>query len=126
MISEQDLGQIFRVNDEWQQLSRDQQIMFNELCSELEEAARDARSTLPPGARQYIMKLVDAAPPLAEEQMARLRVLLPDPLPATPLTRKALQERLRQRTKDWPPLTAEQQETLATVLRRDGSSSQNP
>jgi hypothetical protein len=127
MISEQDLSQIFWLIDEWPQLSRDQQIKFNELCRELDEAARDARSTLPPGAREYIKKLVDAAPPLTEEQKARLRVLLwPDLQPAAPLTKKALQERLRQRTKDWPPLTAEQRDILTTLLRRTTSSSQNP
>lgn len=127
MISEQNLGQIFQVIDRWPQMSGDQQIKFNELCRDLDEAARDATSTLPPGTREHIRKLVDAAPPLTEEQRATLRLLLrPNPEPAAPLTKKALQERLRQRTKDWPPLTAEQQDILTAVLRRGSSLSHNP
>jgi hypothetical protein len=115
------------VIDDWPQLSRDQQITFDELCGELDEAASDARSALPPGVREYIKELVDAAPPLTEEQKARLRVLLwPDPQPAAPRTKKALQERLRQQTRDWPPLTVQQRDILTTLLRRSTSSSQNP
>ena len=127
MISEQNLNQVFQVIDEWPRLSRDQQVKFNELCRALDEAARDARSTLPPETREHIKKLVDAAPPLTEQQRAQLRLLLrPDPQPATPLTKKALQERLRQRTKDWPRLTAEQQDILTTMLRHGPLSEPEP